>query len=370
MARFYGGSLMKVSIITATWNSEGTLKACLDSVAQQSAVSSIEHIIIDGRSSDSTLVIASQYSHVSHIVSAKDRGIYHAFNRGIELSTGDIIYFLGSDDSLYDDNVISDVLAAFSSDAQYYLGSVLCENKEKDVSYFTRPSNINQADSRPCHQGFFCRRDLFKRFGNFNECFTIGADMYLMKVVMKQTTGIITSRPIARFSLKGFSSSSHNQAIVMRQHEMIDALIDGHTAENKLPELLSHQRQINCELKKLLLNLLHGKCHLNASVFKRVGIFGTRELSQVISLILRHSNIDTICFIISEVNSVQASSEIPVVSVSDIGKLTLDTVINCIEGQHESEIRERIQQSAPGIKVISWRLFCHPQADSQIYRMV
>lgn len=84
---------MKVSIITATWNSEGTLKACLDSVAQQSTVSSIEHIIIDGRSSDSTLVIASQYSHVSHIVSAKDRGIYHAFNRGIELSTGDVVYF-------------------------------------------------------------------------------------------------------------------------------------------------------------------------------------------------------------------------------------------------------------------------------------
>ncbi|MGL6572320.1 glycosyltransferase [Aeromonas hydrophila] len=62
---------MKVSIITATWNSEGTLKSCLDSVAQQSAVSSIEHIIIDGRSNDSTLVIASQYSHVSHIVSAR-----------------------------------------------------------------------------------------------------------------------------------------------------------------------------------------------------------------------------------------------------------------------------------------------------------
>ncbi|MGU5583277.1 hypothetical protein [Aeromonas hydrophila] len=109
---------------------------------------------------------------------------------------------------------------------------------------------------------------------------------------------------------------------------------------------------------------------MNASVFKRVGIFGTRELSQVVSLILRHSNIDTICFIISEVNSEQASSEIPVVSIRDIGKFTLDTVINCIEGPHESEINEKIQQSATGIKVISWRLFCHPQADIQLYRMV
>ncbi|ELI6431457.1 glycosyltransferase [Aeromonas salmonicida subsp. salmonicida] len=357
---------MKLSIITATWNSECTLKSCLDSVAQQSAVACIEHIIIDGRSSDSTLVIASQYPHISQIVSAKDRGIYHAFNRGVELATGDIIYFLGSDDRLYDNDVISDVLAALSSDNHYYLGSVLCEDSETGSSYFTRTNDVNHINWRPCHQGFFCRRDLFERFGNFNECFTIGADMYLMKVVMQKTTGIITERPIAKFSLQGLSSSSDNQAIVIRQHEMIDALIDGHAAKYELPELLALQRHTNGLLKKLLLSLLQGKIALDTGVLKRVGVFGTRELSQIISLILHQSQIDTICFVVSEVDSTQSIPEIPVVSLSDLSRMGLDTVINCIEGKHESEITERIQQSAPGVTVISWRLFCHPQADIRL----
>ena len=174
---------MKVSIITATYNSEHTLEICLDSVANQTGLASIEHIIVDGRSSDSTLAIVARYPHISQVVSAKDRGIYHAFNRGISLATGDIVYFLNSDDCLYDDNTVANVISEFSPAYQYYLGAVLFHDPATGNSYFTVAKGSDQIERKPCHQGFFCRRELFAQFGSFNECFTIGADMYFMKKV-------------------------------------------------------------------------------------------------------------------------------------------------------------------------------------------
>ncbi|CAM4027626.1 glycosyltransferase [Aeromonas bestiarum] len=351
--------MMKVTIITATWNSENKLQCCLDSVAQQSAIENIEHIIVDGRSSDSTIAIASQYPHISKIISAKDRGIYHAFNRGLELATGVIVYFLGSDDSLHDYNVISDVLEAFSPEVNYYLGSVLCEDSVTGNSYLTRSNNDHQVNFRPCHQGFFCRRELFERFGNFNECFTIGADMYLMKMVIKETAGVKTNRPIARFSLQGLSSTSDNQALVIRQHEMIDILIDGDTVDSELPDLLAQQRNTNTLLKNLLQNLLKNKIRLDASLFERVAVFGTRDMSQIISMVLRQYEIETLCFVVSEIDYKYSVDEIPVVCLSELSGLNLDTIINCIEGQHESEITDRIHEADPGITVISWRSLCN-----------
>jgi glycosyltransferase involved in cell wall biosynthesis len=181
MGRFYGDSLMKVSIITATYNSEKTLKTCLDSVAQQSASADIEHIIVDGRSSDATLALVNQYPHVSKIVSDKDRGIYHAFNRGVGLATGDLIYFLNSDDSLYDDHVIADVLAEFTSETAYYCGVIFCINEQTKQSYFSETLKDDAINFNPPHQAFFCRRELFDKLGPFNECLTIAADTYFMK---------------------------------------------------------------------------------------------------------------------------------------------------------------------------------------------
>lgn len=100
-------------------------------------LANIEHIIVDGRSKDATLALVNQYPHVSTIVSEKDRGIYHAFNRGVALATGDLVYFLNSDDCFYDNSVIADVLSAISDEHQYYFGSVLCHDAKTGKSYFT-----------------------------------------------------------------------------------------------------------------------------------------------------------------------------------------------------------------------------------------
>lgn len=354
---------MKVSIITATWNSEKTLRACLDSVAQQSAVANIEHIIIDGRSNDSTLAIVARYPHISQVVSAKDRGIYHAFNRGISLATGDIVYFLNSDDCLYDDNTVANVISEFSLAYQYYLGSVLFNDPATGNSYFTVAKGSDQIERKPCHQGFFCRRELFAQFGGFNECFTIGADMYFMKKVMQHTTGLVTDRAVAKFSLQGMSSSNDNKVAMMRQHAMIDELLYGDDALQELPEKLALQVQNGNHFKQLLLNLLGNKLDLSNFTNKKVAIFGARELSQALCVLLQQHQINVICFVVSSAENTPQGLTLPVVALNELNKQAVNIVVNCIEGKHESEISSRIEEAAEAVTVVSWRAFCHPNAD-------
>lgn len=91
---------MKVSIITATYNSAATIADTVRSLENQTH-KDIEYIIIDGDSKDDTLdIIRENCTRVATLVSEPDKGIYDALNKGITLSTGDIVGFLHSDDML------------------------------------------------------------------------------------------------------------------------------------------------------------------------------------------------------------------------------------------------------------------------------
>jgi glycosyltransferase len=104
---------MKVTLITATYNSEKYLEECIKSVINQ-RYPDIEHIIIDGKSKDGTLAIIKKYeSHIARWVSETDRGMYDAINKGMEMATGDIIGILNSDDMLDSENVIGWIVHAF-----------------------------------------------------------------------------------------------------------------------------------------------------------------------------------------------------------------------------------------------------------------
>ena len=95
-----------LSIITATYNAADTLVACLDSVRKQSI--DVEHILIDGGSTDDTLAIADSYKeHIAKIVSGPDQGIYDAMNKGIGMATGDVIGILNADDYYPSNDVLS-----------------------------------------------------------------------------------------------------------------------------------------------------------------------------------------------------------------------------------------------------------------------
>jgi glycosyltransferase involved in cell wall biosynthesis len=99
---------MKVSIITATYNSERTIKDTLTSVKQQTH-EDVEHIIIDGASTDKTINLLDLYGHQGPKLSEEDNGIYHAMNKGLSMAGGDIIGILNSDD-FYSDNKVLEIV--------------------------------------------------------------------------------------------------------------------------------------------------------------------------------------------------------------------------------------------------------------------
>lgn len=112
------------SIITATFNSEVVIKGCLKSVFDQN-FTDYEHLILDGKSSDKTIelidaFLAKQPEYASRvkIVSEPDLGIYDAFNKGLDLARGQFILYLGSDDCLYDEDVLSKVFIQLNAESQ------------------------------------------------------------------------------------------------------------------------------------------------------------------------------------------------------------------------------------------------------------
>ncbi len=342
---------MKVSIITATYNSAETLRQCLDSVAKQTALNSIEQIIIDGRSSDSSLLIASDFPHVKKIISAEDRGIFHAFNRGVEIASGDIIYFLGSDDLLHDDNVIADVISYFHTpEIEYVLARVLCFFDDSDQKWLT-DYLLDREGAHPCHQGFFCRKVLFEKIGFFSECFRIVADSFFMKFAIANFHGLHVDRVVACFRQGGLSSNINNQNVIQRELQAMRLLLNEEKA-NREAELSNNINSLKLLMQKML---------LSEDVFSfyrgiKVSIFGTRDLSVLVSRLMIKSGAVVTCFLTS---TKQDISEIDGIKISSLSEVKNDTefelVLNCIEGVHEADVTASIQQILPAVKVLSWR---------------
>ena len=177
---------MKISIITATYNSSLTVRDTLNSILNQD-YPDIEHIIVDGKSTDDTLKIVSEFKHVSKVISEKDKGIYDAMNKGISAATGDVIGILNSDDIYNSPHVISAIAKTFSelnakttyADLQY----VHSNNLDKVVrtwkaGHFSRRNFYY--GWMPPHPTFFVRREVYEKVGLFNISLRSAADYELM----------------------------------------------------------------------------------------------------------------------------------------------------------------------------------------------
>lgn len=179
---------MKISIITATWNSGATLRDTMESVLAQS-YSDFEHIIVDGLSTDNTLDLVHEYETLYggrlHYVSEKDRGIYDAMNKGIAMATGEVIGILNSDDFYTSSEVLKNIAKAFESDGEtldavygdiHYVDD---EKLEKCVRYYSSRSFKRwkmRMGWMPAHPSFYCRKSVYETLGTFDISFKIGAD--------------------------------------------------------------------------------------------------------------------------------------------------------------------------------------------------
>lgn len=176
---------MKISIITATYNSGGTLRDTLESVLSQT-YGDFEHIIVDGGSTDNTLDILreyeSRYKGRLKWHSEPDRGIYDAMNKGISQASGDVIGLLNSDDFYASDDVLSTIADGYSDDVDAVYGDVCYVNPDdlKKVVriYSSRPFRrwMMRFGFMPAHPSFYCRRSVYMRFGKFDDNFRIAAD--------------------------------------------------------------------------------------------------------------------------------------------------------------------------------------------------
>lgn len=175
---------MKISIITATWNSGATLRDTMLSVLKQDYFD-YEHIIVDGASSDNTLDIVRelepQYKGKLRWISEPDKGIYDAMNKGISMATGDVIGILNSDD-FYSSNVILSVVAQNINNVDAVYGDIHFVNDDdlkKCVRYYSSRAFAPwkmKLGYMPAHPSFYCRREAYERHGTFDISFKIAAD--------------------------------------------------------------------------------------------------------------------------------------------------------------------------------------------------
>ncbi|NCO72191.1 MULTISPECIES: glycosyltransferase family 2 protein [Shewanella] len=220
---------MKVSVITATYNSARTIQDTLRSLEQQT-YHDIEYIIVDGASSDETLeLVKRECSRVTTVISEPDRGIYDALNKGILAATGDVIGFLHSDDVFATKESVQQIVNAFvknKTDAVYGdLQYVSASDPSKIIRLWKSGEYSKNKLKRgwmPPHPTFYMKREIYEKLGVFDLSYKIAGDYdsllrylwvgnvsmsYCEDVLIKMRIGGASNRSLKNIWLKSCEDS-------------------------------------------------------------------------------------------------------------------------------------------------------------------
>lgn len=176
---------LKISLITVTYNVRATINRCIESVITQK-YKNVEYIIIDGGSKDGTVELINAYkNHVTVFVSEPDKGVYDAMNKGIRLATGDIVGTLNADDFFASDDILESVAAMFAEqNADITYGDLDYVDEQGKIIRKWRSNNYKKGIFNlgwmPPHPTFYCKRELFERFGYYSLDYGTAADYELM----------------------------------------------------------------------------------------------------------------------------------------------------------------------------------------------
>lgn len=220
---------MKVSIITAAFNSGETLRDTLKSVLEQT-YTNFEHIIVDGGSQDNTLEIIKEFEPLYDgrlkWISEPDNGIYDAMNKGIGMASGEIVGLLNSDDFYTDGNVLKTFVSHIKDyDAVY--GDVHYVNPDdlnKVVRYYSSKAfrrRLMLMGFMPAHPSFYCRRKLFEQFGAFDTEFRVASDFeLLLRFIYKNNISIkYIGKDFVTMRTGGASTSGFkSHRMILRDH--------------------------------------------------------------------------------------------------------------------------------------------------------
>lgn len=219
----------KVSIITASLNSKRYLENAIKSVSEQT-YPNIEYIIIDGGSTDGSAEIFNKYrNRINRLLVEKDSGIFDAMNKGIGLASGEIIYFLNSDDRFYDNQVVEKVAEVFTKNKEidFIYGNIVVFDPANRSSYIERyPGRISKwlfIRKTIAHPASFFRSSCFQNAGCFDPRYKIAADYewYLRAIFIKGLKAIHIEDNISIFRLGGRSTDEANRKPYLLERDSI-----------------------------------------------------------------------------------------------------------------------------------------------------
>lgn len=211
---------MKFSIITVTYNAEDTLERTLQSVAQQ-VYPHIEHLIIDGASTDKTLEIAHRYPHAI-LHSEPDHGLYDAMNKGLRLATGDFLCFLNAGDTLHSNETLAHIAVAATPMTAVLYGDTHIVDADGHFlrnRRLTPPEHLTWRSFKEgmlvCHQAFYINRqialpyDLQYRFSaDFDWCIRCMKEGERRSMANRNV-----KEPLADYLAEGMTTANHKASL-------------------------------------------------------------------------------------------------------------------------------------------------------------
>ena len=259
---------MKISIITITYNSAKTLPRALESVRSQK-YDEIEHIIVDGASTDGTVELIEAYAQSSNLqilkssnsnspkvrwISEPDGGIYDAINKGIRMATGDVIGFLHSDDVFYSPDSIGQIAAAFADntvdvvygDLQYCHGDKVTRRWRSNEFHL---SSLKYGWMPP-HPTLYVRKKVYQEVGDYDAWFRISADY---DMILRIFTSGYKARYVPEVLVKmntGGASNKNTKARLSKTQEDYIVLKKNHVGAGYLTVACKQLRKVRQFLRK------------------------------------------------------------------------------------------------------------------------
>jgi glycosyltransferase involved in cell wall biosynthesis len=211
----------KVSIITVVFNGEKIIEKTMQSVLAQT-YSNIEYIIVDGKSTDNTLQIIEKYKdRISVVISEKDSGLYDAMNKGLQVATGDYVWFMNGGDQINDADVLTNLFSQNIDADIFYSDTNLIDESGKylsllsEIGHNNAPANLTHKSMQRgmvvCHQSFIAKKNITSPF---NLKYKISADIdWVIKCLKKSKKNYKLDFCLSKFMTGGVSSKNRWRAV-------------------------------------------------------------------------------------------------------------------------------------------------------------
>lgn len=210
----------KLSVITIVYNNVAAIERTMLSVLNQT-YNNIEYIIIDGASTDGTLQIIEKYKErLAILISEKDKGIYHAMNKGLDLATGDYVLFMNSGDEIYDPTTVTNVFASAPSGDIYYGETEMYNEKWESLGQrrHRAPEHFDWKSFKfgmnVSHQAIYIKRSLTEPY-NLNYKYSADID-WIIKAAKKSSNIVNTHIYVAKYLVGGMSKQKHWESLKER----------------------------------------------------------------------------------------------------------------------------------------------------------